>query len=39
MIGGSGERGSWISVLAAGHDDDDDDEKLFVQKSYVICMH
>ena len=25
MIGGSGERGSGISVLAARHDDDDDD--------------
>ena len=27
MIGKSGERGSRISVLAAGHHDDDDDDK------------
>ena len=28
MIGGSGERGSGISVLAAPHDDDDDDNEM-----------
>ena len=33
MIGRSGERGSGISVLAAGHDDDDDE---FSLTSYVV---
>ena len=32
MIGGSGERGSGISVLAARHDDDDDDDDISIRK-------
>ena len=37
MIGKSGERGSGISMLAAGHDDDDDDD-LIEDKVIQNCL-
>ena len=39
MIGRSGERGSGISLLAAGHDDDDDDDGYFGSfDASVVCI-
>ena len=38
MIGRRGERGSGISVLAAGHDDDDNLSKQSKVTSYLPCV-
>ena len=36
MIGRSGERESWMSVLAARHDDDDDDDDTHEHKAALV---